>query len=145
MPGRETRASWPRRAAVASFAALVCVRKSMSTTQPDQNLLFRMRIGAINIAHPPRPGPGAVLASWPHAQDLLDLGPEWRVTDDLVLIPNGAGASHLYGAANGQDRLEVEVFVSAGGFSGAVDRLGGGAAETMVAGPPLRSSPAGVG
>lgn len=126
---------------LSSLATLICMGESVSAAMPDPDQSFRAHIGAADSAHPLRSGSGAVLATWPNAHDLFHLGPEWQVTDDVVLIPSGTGASHLYGAMHGEHRFEGEVFVAADGFAGAVDRLVEVATNTMMMVPPYDPAP----
>lgn len=113
----------------------------MAEAKRDTFLWFRMKNGLIDVVNPPKPGPGLVLAQWPDAAAMLSVKAPWRVTDDFFYLPNATGASHRYAARNGPHTREVEVFLSASGFPGAVDRMVELATTTMLPEPPFDKAP----
>ena len=130
-----------RRLFLGLSAVLLSARGTMSQTQPDKTLWFRMMIGAADVAHPVKPGPGAVLARWPALPELIGLGSGWTVTEDYVMPPNGQGFARHYAATHGRETIRVEVFSSGNGFPGSVDRLVQIATTTMRAMPPYEKAP----
>jgi hypothetical protein len=132
------------RAVLSALILLFLASIAMSQTKNDNMLWFRMRIGAVSVAHPIKPGSGTVLAHWPAASELLALDSSWEVTDDYVFVPNGFGAARHYAAKRDGETISAEVFVSAHGFPGSVDRLVDIATATTMADPPYDKAPADI-
>lgn len=131
-----------RRRWLAAVCCLPQIGTSMAEAKSDPFLWFRMKNGLVDVAHPPKPGPGLVRAQWPDAPAMLGVKvPAWTVDDDFFYLPNAQGAAHRYGARQGPHTRSVELFLSANGFAGAVDRLVELATNTMLPEPPFVKAP----
>lgn len=114
----------------------------MAEAKSDSFLWFRMKNGLVDVVNPPKPGPGLVRAQWPDALAMLAVkSPPWTVDDDFFYLPNAQGAAHRYGARHGPHTRSVELFLSANGFAGAVDRMVELATTTMMPEPPFAKAP----
>ena len=130
-----------RRSLLAAGLTFFQTGQNMAEANSDPWLWFRMKTGIVDVVHPPKPGPGLVLAQWPAAPALLGVDAAWTITDDFFYIPNARGASHRYAARQGQQTREVELFLSADGFPGAVERVLEIATTTMLPNPPYDKAP----
>lgn len=115
----------------------------MADAKSDSFLWFRMKNGLVDVVNPPQPGPGLVRAQWPDAPAMLGVkAPPWTIADDFFYLPDARGAARRYAVRQGpQVTRSAELYLSANGFAGAVDRMVALATTTMLPEPPFARAP----